>query len=1167
MSKTPLKLSEFPARPGYGQAGRAIKVKANFFEVLQLPDSNAYQYDIDISPEVPPALNRKVFKFFQESERGGILGGVKPVYDGRRNVYTIKQFPFGDNVSAQVTLPEDDGVQVVKRPPRHFNLKLKKVAEKNMEEANRFVKGKSASSNNILTAITALDVLINQVPALNFTSVGRRAFYTSEGSAPLYGGAEVWQGYWQSLRPGQGRFFINFDTSATAFHEPGNIAEIFVKILGFRRVEELRGLSDKDRIKIEKTLKQLKFQVVHRGENFRRRFKVKRLSERPASEMTFSKGEGEKPINVTQYFQQQYNRKLQYPFLPCVVTPNETFFPAEVCYLERGQRITRKLSDKQTADMIKFTCQAPPTRADKIQKGMELLKYDENEYCKQWGLKISPRMVHLDARILPPPRLAYHPSCNESNFAPHAGSWQLGPGKKMLHGASLQSWAVIIFASTHQIRKEVVEVFIRELIKTLGENGMNITNPHPKILHANPQGNIESTIRQAYQTAGNQTQQKPQLLLCILQARSTLYDEIKRVEDTVLGVPTQCAMGKKILRANKQYYGMLGLKINVKLQGSNMSLQPGYLPFLEKAPTIIFGADVTHPGLGDNSPSIAALVGSYDPKATKYATSIRFQASRMEIISPLQEMVQELLKIFFKETRRKPARILFYRDGVSEGQFEEVLKFEVEAIRKACLALEASYKPTITFIIVQKRHHARFFPLDRKDSDKSQNCLPGTIVEKVITHPFEYDFYLQSHPGLQGTSRPTHYHVVIDENKFSPDNLQSLTYNLCYLYARCPRAVSVVPPAYYAHLAAFRARCWRKAVALPENSGSVDIGTTPEDYNSLKPELQKLNMELEKPTTQEQVKSKLTKRELKELTRLTQLVVREEEQANNYKEKARENIKWPSKDSRDVYRSLPVKYTPYESLACAKPLYEENMKLMQMPAINETAYMSIITGRESFEPQLGYFCNPSVFAQIFDEHLSQEICALVDQVNSDFTKNINSRTEYKPIDDDWMDGMQKHYTKLLTQNFLCELLGAIGILFNKKNNCGMPSKSETKRKLEMDFTWRNVLDASLLLHLPQSVHEASFQRVAELYDCSKQHMGRSYILHEQHRRVNQLHYIDELSTQKSVAPKIQEVSETEKGPPEEIQKVDKLGKRVRVQKKGLIREIDKINEQLSNGCE
>ncbi|KAJ6403378.1 hypothetical protein OIU84_015306 [Salix udensis] len=57
-----------------------------------------------------------------------------------------------------------------------------------------------------------------------------------------------------------------------------------------------------------------------------------------------------------------------------------------------------------------------------------------------------------------------------------------------------------------------------------------------------------------------------------------------------------------------------------------------------------------------------------------------------------------------------------------------------------------------------------------------------------------------------GTSRPTHYHVLFDENNFTADGLQTLTNNLCYTYARCTRSVSIVPPAYYAHLAAFRAR-------------------------------------------------------------------------------------------------------------------------------------------------------------------------------------------------------------------------------------------------------------------------------------------------------------------------------------------------------------------------
>ena len=37
---------------------------------------------------------------------------------------------------------------------------------------------------------------------------------------------------------------------------------------------------------------------------------------------------------------------------------------------------------------------------------------------------------------------------------------------------------------------------------------------------------------------------------------------------------------------------------------------------------------------------------------------------------------------------------------------------------------------------------------------------------------------------LQGTTRPTCYHKLYDDNDLSPDCLQKLTYYLCHLYAR-----------------------------------------------------------------------------------------------------------------------------------------------------------------------------------------------------------------------------------------------------------------------------------------------------------------------------------------------------------------------------------------------
>lgn len=101
-------------------------------------------------------------------------------------------------------------------------------------------------------------------------------------------------------------------------------------------------------------------------------------------------------------------------------------------------------------------------------------------------------------------------------------------------------------------------------------------------------------------------------------------------------------------------------------------------------PVIFLGADVTHPPAGDGKkPSIAAVVGSMDGHPSRYCATVRVQTSRQEIsqellysqevIQDLTNMVRELLIQFYKSTRFKPTRIIYYRGGVSEGQMKQVL--------------------------------------------------------------------------------------------------------------------------------------------------------------------------------------------------------------------------------------------------------------------------------------------------------------------------------------------------------------------------------------------------------------------------------------------------------------------------------------------------------------
>jgi len=215
-------------------------------------------------------------------------------------------------------------------------------------------------------------------------------------------------------------------------------------------------------------------------------------------------------------------------------------------------------------------------------------------------------------------------------------------------------------------------------------------------------------------------------------------------------------------------------------------------------------------------------VGNLDLLPMKYGANVKVQKKCRESVVYLLDAVRERLVQFYKATQQKPSRIIVYRDGVSEGQFMEVLREEMQGIRTACLMLSADYRPPITYVVVQKRHHARFFCRNPRDSvGKAKNVPPGTTLDTGIVSPESFDFYLCSHFGIQGTSRPTRYHVLWDDSKFTSDELQMITYQLCHTYARCARSVSIPAPVYYADLVATRARCHvKKKLGLDSDSAS-----------------------------------------------------------------------------------------------------------------------------------------------------------------------------------------------------------------------------------------------------------------------------------------------------------------------------------------------------------
>lgn len=735
------------------------------------------------------------------------FAGKKVAYDGMANAYVTGGLP-----KESLTITIEYAASGSSKDPRSFKLSMRRVCSVNVRMLSHFLSGKDADRSQVAPyeVITALEVIMrHQLCQKNV--VAGRSIYDGRTVIQIPGAVDVWRGVFLSLRPSLGRMLLNADTSATAFLGSGPVVSLIRDILKVPKADWARfdTIGARDRGVVERHLSMCRVEVTHRGDA-RRRYKCLGLSaEGPAK--TFFEDQDGKKQSVLDYFVEKYQITLKYPNMPCLAVGSPrrpVLLPMEVCEIPAGQRYMRQLSGDQTSEMIRIANRQPAERLELLRTAARNAMSGETAaFMSAFGLKTGGELVQVHGRRLSPPTIFYGSKSREASIQPSQGAWNLRD-KCVEIGATANSWAVLVFGSG--LAPPDVQSFVRELVATCSDTGMAMAQRQPPILFAKSQ-NAEAELKAAYGKAAQVSGRPAQFVLCILPTDDAgLYGDIKLVTDTMLGLPSQCMLMKHVRKASKQYCANLCLKINAKLGGVNSSLGK-QIAFVCEKPTMILGADVTHPGVGeDDKPSIAALVGSMDIKLGRYAASVRVQGSRVEIISEMKAMFVEQLTHFAAANKTKPQRILFYRDGVSEGQFTQVLNHELNAIKEACREISASsgtaYNPTVTIVIVGKRHHTRFFATDPRDADRSGNTIAGTVVDSGIVHPSQFDFYLCSHAGLQGTSRPAHYHVVHDENGFTADSLQAISYNLCYTFARCTRSVSVVTPAYYAHLVAFRAR-------------------------------------------------------------------------------------------------------------------------------------------------------------------------------------------------------------------------------------------------------------------------------------------------------------------------------------------------------------------------
>ncbi|RKO94900.1 PAZ domain-containing protein, partial [Caulochytrium protostelioides] len=478
------------------------------------------------------------------------------------------------------------------------------------------------------------------------------------------------------------------DVSSTTFYPTGSLIDVVCAFFGARNITGIRpDWLRRDRNRLVLYLKGLKTKLTYENHTKRSDYKIAALTKDGARE-TVQEIDGKK-ISIANYYLTRHNIHLEFPTLPCAVMDKKgrVIIPMELLTVKPGQRHTGKLNDKQLADMIKVTAVRPDQRLRRIEDGRRTL-HGRNPMLADWGFALGDRLVEIEAHQMQPPTLTFGGGRTQESD----GSWNYGRGMQFrLPCRPLACWAVAVFDRT-DVR--AVENFVGHLGQKLESMGVQVHNQQPPIIPAFdlPPEQVLRKCQQAALAEKRGDINYCQLVLCILDGRDKLvYKEIKAAAETVIlpGLMTQCCLSRHVMANKPAYISNLILKINAKMFGVNVGLDLARELLELNEPAIIMGADVSHPPPGGNGMSIAALSASVDHTYARYRATYRRQPHvRSEMIQNLEEMAIELFALFKQSNPRYPPRkVLFYRDGVSEGQFDEVAFEEIPQLKKALAAM------------------------------------------------------------------------------------------------------------------------------------------------------------------------------------------------------------------------------------------------------------------------------------------------------------------------------------------------------------------------------------------------------------------------------------------------------------------------------------------------
>ncbi|KAJ8126654.1 hypothetical protein O1611_g6984 [Lasiodiplodia mahajangana] len=878
----------FPRRPAFGTQGTEVILWANYFKLEASAKVSLLKYSLEVKRKdrFTPEKGGKGSKGNKKNQSTGpkgrklhsiikstldrVAGTVPYATEFKDQVISLTPFTLPDN--KVVTVPytdegKDDEYEVTFAGPATVDLPglldyLRTMREppgdltfprfEEVIDAISIITGYQARSNPAASALGRSRYFPLNAPKSEICELGEPEYNT------------IIRGYFQSARPATGRLILNINVSHGVFRPKG-------------LVSDLTTLFKHDYMSLHKAISKLRCQCKILSEDKdpkKTRFyqkticglaqpgdgtgadkpKVAGLGANAKSVQFYLKAPAPAGLransfcSVEEYYKKRYGYSInpEFPLVNVGTKVKPVYMPAEFVQVLDGQPVRRKTTPDETRDMINFSCRSPFANATSISEmGRKVLGLDKSEFLSRFGIKIDGKLLTVQGRELLPPTIVYKDGRQINNLKQirvNEGGWNMESVRVWKSGIRIQRWFWISIDRgyrAHQNHDQLAQG-MTEWVAFLQSQGIAIeTTPLPC---NNTQVTVGRSVADAIRPVFKEmTRHNPQFVFVVLpgsKTETTVYNEVKKLGDIEFGYLSQNILRANLMKRSPQIYANLGLKINLKMGGINHKLRDD-VTIVKQQPTMIVGYDVTHPtnlsGNMEGIPSLVGMVASIDSELGQWPGTAWAQEGRVEMLGEeLKIRFAERLRLYRQNNSgRLPTNIIIFRDGVSEGQFKKVLDEELPHIRAACKDIyPAKQSPKISIIVSVKRHQTRFYPTDQNHTVRSRNVKNGTVVDRGVTQAATWDFFLTAHSGLQGTSRPAHYTVLLDEvfRAMSADQaanqLEKLTYEMCHLFGRATKAVSICPPAYYADILCTRARVYLSDMLENSDNQSVRSSTT-----------------------------------------------------------------------------------------------------------------------------------------------------------------------------------------------------------------------------------------------------------------------------------------------------------------------------------------------------